>query len=118
MKQMFAGLLVWMFAGAALAMVLEPRAVVSSPDGRLAVTVILADGQASYTVAAGGREIIRKSQLGVVRDDADFTRDLGVTTNYLTRSAERATDEDRYELINSKRRANVYRANRLVFETR
>ena len=111
------GLLACLLAGGASALSLAPQAGVSSPDGRLQVTVTLADGQATYTVSAGGQEVLRKSQLGVVRDDADFTRGLDVTANYSKRSAERGTVDDRYELVNNKRRENVYRANRLVFET-
>ena len=105
------------FAGATAAKSLIPQVVVPSPDGRLAVTVTVGDGQASYTVAAGGREILRKSSLGVVRDDADFTQGLNVTANYSSRVAQLEKVEDRYELQNSKRRQNVYRANRVVIET-
>jgi hypothetical protein len=101
----------------AQAMSLIPQAGVSSPDGRLLVTVTVSDGQASYTVSAGGREIIRRSRLGVVRDDADFTQGLSVTANYPARIARKDRVVDRYELVNNKRRLNVYEANRLVVET-
>lgn len=105
------------FAGAAAhAMSLVPQATVSSPDGHLVVTVTVSDGQASYTVASNGREIIRRSRLGVVRDDADFTHGLGVTANYPKRVAPQRV-VDRYELVNNKRRHNVYEANRIVIET-
>lgn len=103
--------------GVAGAMSVEPQAAVSSPDGRLLVTISLADGQPTYSVSTNGREILRKSRLGVVRDDADFTQGLNVTTNYPARIAKREKVFDRYTLVNNKRRDNVYEANRLVFET-
>jgi hypothetical protein len=103
--------------GVAQAMSLVPQASVSSPDGRLLVAVTVSDGQASYTVSAAGREILRKSRLGVVRDDADFTQGLSVTADYPKRAAHPERVVDRYELVNNKRRRNVYEANRIVVET-
>ena len=108
----------FLLAGAvAQAVPMVPQASVSSPDGRLQVTVTLTEGQATYTVAAGGREIVRQSHLGVVRDDADFTQGLRITANYAARISKQDRVVDRYELVNNKRRRNVYQANRLVFET-
>jgi hypothetical protein len=98
-------------------MSLIPVATVSSPDGHIQVTVTLPDGQPTYTVTAAGHEIIRKSRLGVVRDDADFTQALNVTANYSKRVSQQERVLDRYELVNNKRRLNVYSANRLVIET-
>ena len=77
----------------------------------------LADARASYTVSVGGKEILRQSRLGVVRDDADFTqrhRRHGQLSS--KRAAKLEKVEDRYELLTSKRRQNVYRANRRVIE--
>src|SRR4051812_6127191 len=93
-----------------------PPVAVPSPDGRIQV-VITVQGAASYTVNYRGREILRKSQLGVVRDDADFTQGIDVTANYAARIAKLETVEDHYSLLTSKRRDNVYRANRRVIET-
>jgi alpha-glucosidase len=98
------------------AMSLIPQASVSSPDGHLQVTVTISD-QTTYTVSANGREIIRKSHLGLVRDDADFAQGLNVTANYSKRISQQDRVVDRYELVNNKRRLNVYEANRLVIET-
>ena len=69
-----------------------------------------------YTVSVGGKEILRQSRLGVVRDDADFTANIDVTANFEKRAAKLEKVEDRYELLTSKRRQNVYRANRRVLE--
>jgi hypothetical protein len=88
----------------------------ASPDGRIMVRVAVASGQATYSVSLDGREILQKSRLGVVRDDADFSQGIDVTANYSTRAGKLEKVEDRYELVNGKRRQNVYRANRRVFE--
>ncbi len=93
-----------------------PSYTVSSPDGRILVAFSLADARATYSVSVGGKEILRPSRLGVVRDDADFTANIDVTANYEKRAAKLEKVEDRYELLTSKRRQNVYRANRRVLE--
>ena len=116
-RLVFALLVSCAVAGSAGAMSLIPQVAIASPDGKLVVTVNLGDGQASYSVSAGGKEILRKSRLGVVRDDADFTQGLHVTSNYSKRISQQDRVVDRYELANSKRRQNSYEANRVVIET-
>jgi alpha-glucosidase len=103
-------------AGAAGAASMIPNIGIASPDGHILVNVIVADGQATYSVSLDGKELLQKSRLGVVRDDADFSQGVAVTANYLTRAIKLEKVEDRYELLTSKRRQNVYRANRRVFE--
>jgi hypothetical protein len=93
-----------------------PSIGIASPDGRILVNVTVAAGAATYAVSYGGQEILRKSRLGVLRDDADFSQGLDVTTNYLARVNKLEKIEDRYELLTSKRRQNIYRANRRVLE--
>jgi hypothetical protein len=93
-----------------------PSIGIASPDGRILVNVTIAAGAATYAVSYGGQEILRKSRLGVLRDDADFSQGLDVTTNYLARVNKLEKVEDRYELLTSKRRQNIYRANRRVLE--
>lgn len=82
-----------------------------SPDGKIAAEFALraSDGAPLYRVWRNGQAVLRDSQLGLVRDDADFTRGLALL-------ASSAVDcvEDRYELLTGKRRVNVYRANRQV----
>jgi alpha-glucosidase len=117
MAKTWLGLFGCLIAGVASATSLVPPASVSSPDGRLQVTITLDEGRPTYTVSAAGHEVIRKSRLGVVRDDADFTRGLQITANYPARIARPERVTDRYELVNNKRRLNLYAASRLVFET-
>lgn len=82
-----------------------------SPDGKIAVEIELraVDGSAIYRIHHGGTVVLRDSQLGLVRDDVDFSRGLQrLSSSAVTRV------EDRYELFTGKRRLNVYRAHRQV----
>ncbi|QDV80220.1 Retaining alpha-galactosidase precursor [Planctomycetes bacterium K2D] len=50
---------------------------VASPDGRVALAVSLDDdGAPSYTVSYDGKSVVRRSQLGVVCADGDYSRGL------------------------------------------
>ncbi len=84
---------------------------VASPDDQLVVEFRLDDdGAPRYAVYLNGKPVLRESRLGLVRDDADFTRGLRLV------SASRvASVRDRYEILTAKRRVNNYRANRAVF---
>lgn len=85
--------------------------VVKSPDGRLAVEFTLSAGGAPhYTIQLDGKALLTESRLGLVRDDADFSR----TLKLLSESGVEPV-EDRYEILTAKRRVNTYRANRRVF---
>ncbi|MBI2512242.1 MAG: glycoside hydrolase family 97 catalytic domain-containing protein [Opitutae bacterium] len=85
--------------------------ILRSPDGRIAVEFELraADGVPLYRVRRGDEIVLRDSPLGLVRDDADFSRGLALRSSS---GVERV--EDRYELLTGKRRVNLYRANRQV----
>ncbi len=85
-------------------------ATLTSPNGALSVDFSLNEhGAPRYRVARAGVVVLADSELGLVRDDGDFTRDLK-----LVRSGAIETVEDRYELLTGKRRHHVYRANRQV----
>jgi hypothetical protein len=103
-------------ASAANSMSLIPSVGIASPDGRIQVQVTVGEGQVTYAVNLDGKEILRKSRLGVVREDADFSQGVSITSNYSARLAKLEKVEDRYELLTGKRRQNVYRANRRVIE--
>ncbi|MCU0242691.1 MAG: glycoside hydrolase family 97 N-terminal domain-containing protein, partial [Vicinamibacteria bacterium] len=82
-----------------------------SPDGRIQVAFTLdAVGAPRYTVRFGGRAVLRESRLGLVRDDADFTRALRLLSATPSEGV-----RDRYEILTAKRRVNTYSANRRVF---
>ena len=76
-----------LFAGTSPA---PPPIQVASPDGQIVVRVALdAVGQPSYAIARDGRTVLEPSRLGLVRDDADFSRGLRVTGSSATRAGQR-----------------------------
>jgi alpha-glucosidase len=92
----------------ALSLAVAGAASVSSPDGRLTVDFgLTGSGQPFYVVERDGNPVLRQSRLGLVRDDANFTRGL-----VLSGRSESVPVEDRYEILTAKRRQNTYRANR------
>ena len=90
---------------------LEPTEVgITSPDKRLEVVLnINATGEVRYAIQLDGKPVLRNSRLGLVRDDADFSRNLKILS---TSPIQRATDQ--YEILTAKRRLNTYLANRKV----
>ncbi len=84
---------------------------VASPDGRLMAEVHLDPaGAPRYSVRLNGQVVLAESRLGLVRDDADFSKGLRLV------SVSSATPvHDRYEILTAKRRLNNYVANRKVY---
>jgi alpha-glucosidase len=83
----------------------------TSPDGHLAVEVHLTEAHAAvYQVKRDGRLVLGESKLGLIREDADFTRGLQASGA----SPIEAIADD-YEMLTAKRRHNAYRANRQAF---
>ena len=82
--------------------------VVSSPDGRVKVTLSVSDGRPCYEVAYDGQTIIGQSALGLVTNMGDLSRDLTlakVTTNGVS---------DTYSLRNIKQSRVEYEASEAV----
>jgi hypothetical protein len=85
---------------------------VASPDGRIVVDFRLDEaGKPRYAVTLDGWPVLRESRLGLVREDADFSRNLR-----LVGASDTEPVDDRYEILTAKRRRNHYRANRRVFQ--
>jgi alpha-glucosidase len=83
---------------------------VKSPDGHLAVDVrVNQAGEAVYELRRDGVPVLGESRLGLVRDDADFSRGLSELGESRTEKV-----KDRYELLTAKRWVNTYRANKKV----
>jgi alpha-glucosidase len=94
----------------AIAATAAQSARIPSPDGQLVARVhVNEDGAPRYTIERGGKPVLQESKLGLVREDADFTRGLQLRSISPVESI-----TDRYELLTSKRRLNTYRANRQV----
>jgi DUF1680 family protein len=88
--------------------------LMSSPDGRIALQFgVDEQGRPIYSVLRDGAAVLMPSRLGLVREDADFSRGL---TLVASSPIERITDE--YTLLTNKRKNNRYVANRCVVELR
>jgi hypothetical protein len=85
---------------------------VSSPDGTIeAIVHLSAAGAPNYSLTRSGKVVLQESRLGLVRDDANFTRGLKLAGI----SAPEVVEDD-YELLTSKRRLHAYRAQRRVMQ--
>ena len=84
----------------------EPKTV-SSPDGRLVVTIDNQGGLATYAVSYDGQTVLQPSRLGLEADYGDFTRELTMT------KAEQGTKSRTYDLWQTKRSKVQYEANSL-----
>ncbi|WP_338764028.1 glycoside hydrolase family 97 catalytic domain-containing protein [Massilia sp. METH4] len=94
-------------AAPAVAFAQPTTQTLTSPDGKLAVTVAQTDdGAVTYRIARGGKPVLRESALGLSFDNADFTRQFAQQDV----SAERVVNES-YELVAGKRRNVTYAAN-------
>ena len=80
---------------------------VSSPDGRLQVTISNDGGQATYGVKYDGQTVLQPSRLGLVTDYADFSRNLTMG------SSSEGQMTNQYNMRQTKCRESKYRANTL-----
>ncbi len=86
----------------------------TSPDSKLKVTLKSDAKKAyNYTVSYDNKTVLEPSKLGVVRMDADFTKDL-----YFISAEKVEKVKDQYEMLNAKKRNISYEANKYVFHLR
>lgn len=89
-------------------------ATLSSPDGRIAVTVTAApSGALTYAVAREGRPVILPSPLGLQLKGADLATGLALAATSPARPV-----RDRYQLATGKKRDIAYAANEQVYTVR
>lgn len=83
---------------------------VSSPDQNIVVMVqVDQGGSAYYNAVYHGREVLKNSRLGLIREDGDFSDHLTLVSSSPVQRI-----KDRYELFTGKRRINHYTANKIV----
>jgi alpha-glucosidase len=70
---------------------------VQSPDGKVSVTVTIANQQLTYTVEKSGSQIVSSSPLGIATNVADFTGGLTLTSSSVT------TIDETYALPSGKK---------------
>ncbi len=80
-----------------------------SPDKALRVSVFLKDKSLFYTINRNSIPVLSNSALGLVREDADFAKNLSVLSVSKSESV-----KDNYTLKNGKRLNNQYLANKRV----
>jgi hypothetical protein len=91
-----------------------PETEISSPDGRLVAGFYLdTNGAPRYEIQFAGRPVLQASRLGLVREDADFSKGLRLVSQSWTTRV-----KDHYEILTAKRRLNTYLANRKIFHLR
>ncbi len=78
----------------------------TSPDGKLCVTVQCNQGQPTYSVTFNGATVIQPSALGLNTNTGDFTQDLT-----LSKSGKVQKVTDNYRLYNAKQSDIHYEAN-------
>src|ERR1051325_88071 len=104
-------LLLISFVFTSLAAPIAQETQILSPDKHLAVAFHLnPDGAPVYSIQFNGQPALRESRLGLIRDDADFSKGLKLTSKSGPKSI-----TDKYEILTAKRRLNNYQANREVF---
>jgi alpha-glucosidase len=88
-----------------------------SPDGRIQVDFRFAEGgKPVYVVKLDGIAATKESALGIVREDADFTKGLKLAPDATASPVVAETVADEYEILTAKRRKNTYVANRTTFK--
>lgn len=84
---------------------------ITSPDGRVAVVFsVNPAGTPQYRIEHNGKVVLQDSQLGLVRQDADFSSRLKLISE-----SDLTEVRDNYEILTAKQRLNQYVANRKVF---
>ncbi|WP_348800250.1 glycoside hydrolase family 97 protein [Flavobacterium adhaerens] len=90
--------------------VIKAQSKISSPDGKLEVSVSVIEGKPVYNVFYNGKLFIEKSPLGMKTNIGDFTSGLTLETDV----KESKIDEN-YELPNIKQSKVHYQANQAIF---
>ncbi|MBC7390532.1 MAG: glycoside hydrolase family 97 catalytic domain-containing protein [Opitutaceae bacterium] len=83
---------------------------INSPDNKISVSCNPVE--LNYTIQFEGEKVLSNSKLGLVREDADFSKDMK-----LMKVSASTTVSDSYEMLNAKKKNISYTANRRVFET-
>ena len=91
----------------------KPETNVSSPDKKISVQFELKDGNATYSVFFGSKQILSPSRLGIIREDEDFSTKLSLES---ASTIEIVTDN--YTLGYGKRLNCSYIGNKKVFHVK
>ncbi|MET0946048.1 MAG: glycoside hydrolase family 97 catalytic domain-containing protein [Flavobacterium sp.] len=89
---------------------LSAQSVVKSPDGKLKVSVVVANGMPSYSIIYNEKTFVENSPLGLKTSVGDFTAGL-----VLKADVDQNKIDETYDLPNIKQRVVHYEANEVVF---
>jgi hypothetical protein len=84
--------------------------IISSPDKNISAQILIKDGFVTYEAYCQKSLVLENSKLGIIREDADFSKDL----SFLSADNIKPV-ADNYELLTSKRKINSYKANNQIF---
>jgi len=85
--------------------------LISSPDKN--IQVACKPGQAVYNIKYKGQAVLTDSKMGITREDEDFSKNLEVV-----RASSPRNIQDKYIMLNAKKRYINYTANQLFIETK
>ncbi|MBR4898620.1 MAG: glycoside hydrolase family 97 catalytic domain-containing protein [Prevotella sp.] len=91
-------------------LVVARESVVSSPNGKLVVTINDEGGRATYSVALNGQTVVLPSQLGFKGDIGDFTQGLRITNESVE------TVSKGYDMWQTKQFHHFYVAKQLTLD--
>jgi len=91
-------------------LIAQTLSTVKSPDGKIEVSVSLSSGLLNYTVSAQNETVLKPSTLGVIREDADLSKDLVFISSTPVQKV-----VDNYKMLYAKKRNITYTANKKVF---
>src|SRR5688500_9660007 len=80
---------------------------VKSTDGKIEVAVSLAGGELRYSVSFQNETILKPSNLGIIREDADLSKELVLLSST---PVQKITDN--YKMVFAKKRNINYQANK------
>jgi len=86
------------------------QVTIKSPDGKIEAAILLDKGQQLfYNIKYAGEEILQNSGLGIVREDADFSKAL----RWVSNSAQSVV-KDHYHILTAKKTSIYYLANKKI----
>jgi hypothetical protein len=83
---------------------------VESPDQKVKALLTIASGKLQYGVFYNNKPVIQRSDLGIIFEDADFSKDLKFDS-----VSEIKTVDEKYSLLHGKKKNITYKANRRVY---
>ena len=89
--------------------VAQTKIVVISPDRKIKVEFQVQKGEIFYNISYSKEQVLQNSKLGIVMEDADFSKGL-----QLVSMGETKLISDSYDLLTAKRFHNIYKANKRI----